>query len=100
MGQPAAFAFAVSLVLGWAIVGPFYDYSDSWSLWINTATTIVTYLMVHLIQSSQNKDGAAIQLKLDALIRAADKAPNALIGLEKRPVAEVAATEVRADDDG
>lgn len=99
MGRPATFVLAVTIIVGWAIAGPFYGFSDGWSLWVNTATTIVSFLMLFLVQGSQNRDGAAIQRKLDALIRAADKAPNWLIGLERRSSDEVAATEIRADDD-
>ena len=82
-GHPAAFGAAVAVVTAWAVTGPLFEYSDSWQLVINTGTTIVTFLMVFLIQSSQNRDGEAVQAKLDELIRALRGAHNALIGLEE-----------------
>jgi low affinity Fe/Cu permease len=82
MGSSVAFALAVGLVVGWAIAGPFYKYSDSWELIINTTTTIITFLMVFLIQNTQNRDGMAIQLKLDELLRALEGARNSLVDLE------------------
>ena len=81
-GQPLAFVVAVALILVWAVTGPVFQYSDTWQLVINTSTTIVTFLMVFLIQNSQNRDGAAIQAKLDELLRAVDKARGAFIGIE------------------
>ena len=70
-GRPATFVLCMSVVLLWAFTGPFFKYSDSWQLVINTSTTIVTFLMVFLIQSTQNRDGEAMQVKLDEIIRAA-----------------------------
>ena len=95
VGRPWVFALAVALVAVWALLGPFYGYSDTWQLVINTGTTIVTFLMVFLIQNTQNRDSAAIQVKLDELIRAVDKARNELIGLEQR--SEVEIEEKRAE---
>src|SRR4051812_10297351 len=69
-GHPGAFLIAVASIVVWAITGPTFHYSDTWQLVINTATTIVTFLMVFLIQNTQNRDSAAVQLKLDELIRA------------------------------
>ena len=89
VGRPWVFALAVGLIAAWGLLGPFYGWSDSHSLFINTATTIVTFLMVFLIQNTQNRDSAAIQIKLDELIRAVDKARNELIGLERRSEAEI-----------
>ena len=76
------FIIAGGVVLGWAVTGPIFQYSDTWQLVINTGTTIVTFLMVFLIQNSQNRDGAAMQAKLDELLRAVDKAREQFIGIE------------------
>ena len=81
-GQPLTFITAVAVILTWAVTGPMFHYSDTWQLIINTGTTIVTFLMVFLIQNAQNRDGAAIQAKLDELIRAGGRARNEFIGIE------------------
>ena len=81
-GQPLAFVLALGLMIVWAATGPVFHYSDTWQLVVNTATTIVTFLMVFLIQNSQNRDAAAMQAKLDELIRALDGARNRFIGIE------------------
>ena len=81
-GRPPAFVLAFGVVLVWGVTGPLFAWSDTWQLVINTGTTIVTFLMVFLIQNAQNRDAAAIQAKLDELIRAAVDARNAFIGIE------------------
>ncbi|QDC00327.1 low affinity iron permease family protein [Mesorhizobium sp. 8] len=87
-GRPWAFATCVASVVIWAVSGPFFGFSETWQLVINTGTTIVTFLMVFLIQNTQNRDGAAIQAKLDELIRSGD-GKNAFIGIEHLTEAEV-----------
>jgi low affinity Fe/Cu permease len=82
LGSKWAFVFAGGVIAFWAISGPFFHYSDTWQLVINTGTTIVTFLMVFLIQNTQNRDARAINLKLDELIRAIDKARNHMINIE------------------
>ena len=81
-GHPLTFAIAVGTIAVWAVTGPLFHYSDTWQLVINTGTTIVTFLMVFLIQNSQNRDGAAMQAKLDELLRAVDQAREQFIGIE------------------
>ncbi|MGH1591384.1 low affinity iron permease family protein [Methylobacterium phyllosphaerae] len=87
-GHPLAFALGAAIVIGWAVSGPFFGYSETWQLVINTGTTIVTFLMVFLIQNSQNWDGAAIQAKLDELIRSS-AAQNRFIGIESQTEEEL-----------
>jgi low affinity Fe/Cu permease len=87
-GRPITFALCVVVILAWAATGPMFHYSDTWQLIINTGTTIVTFLMVFLIQNTQNRDGAAIQTKLDELIRAS-AAQNVYIGIEHLTEEEV-----------
>jgi len=82
MGQPSAFVGAVAACVVWAVSGPIFHYSDTWQLVINTATTVLTFLAVFLIQNSQNRDGAAIQAKLDELLRAVENAREQFIGIE------------------
>ncbi len=81
-GHAGSFAIAALVILVWAISGPFYGFSDTWQLVINTGTTIVTFLMVFLIQNTQNRNAQAMQLKLDELIRAVEQARNELVDLE------------------
>jgi low affinity Fe/Cu permease len=81
-GKPGAFVLSLLVVIVWAVTGPVFQFSDTWQLVINTGTTIVTFLMVFLIQNTQNRDAAAMQAKLDELIRASDKARGQFIGIE------------------
>ncbi|MFW7340914.1 low affinity iron permease family protein [Pollutimonas sp. H1-120] len=81
-GSPMAFSLAFLVVLGWAISGPLFDYSETWQLVINTGTTIVTFLMVFLIQQSQNKDSQAVHLKLDELLQSIKEARDEMIDIE------------------
>jgi low affinity Fe/Cu permease len=82
-GQPLTFSLAILIVVVWALTGPMFGYSDTWQLVINTGTTIVTFLMVFLIQNTQNRDSEAMQMKLDELIRSIHGAHNALVNLEE-----------------
>jgi low affinity Fe/Cu permease len=93
MGTPTAFVIATVSVVLWAFAGPLFGYSDSWQLVINTVTTVLTFLAVFLIQHSQNRDGQAIQLKLDELIRSSHRARNSLIDLEHCTEEEMAALQ-------
>lgn len=83
MGTPSAFIVSCAIVILWAVSGPFFDFSDTWQLIINTGTTVLTFLMVFLIQNTQNRDSHAIHLKLDEIIRSIDPARNELIDIEE-----------------
>jgi len=93
-GRPQAFVLACLIIVVWGVTGPVFGYSDTWQLIINTGTTIVTFLMVFLIQHTQNRDSKAVQLKLDELIRATEGAHNALLDLEELTEADL--NKVRA----
>jgi low affinity Fe/Cu permease len=88
-GQPLTFSVCVLAVVAWAVAGPVFHYSNAWLLVVNTATSIATFLMVFLIQSKQNRDDAAIQAKLNELIRALEPAKNKFVGIETLTVEEV-----------
>ena len=89
MGHPAAFVLACLVIVVWGAIGPFVGYSDTWQLVINTSTTIVTFLMVFLIQNTQNRDSHALHLKIDELLRALDAADTRLVDLEERSEQEL-----------
>jgi low affinity Fe/Cu permease len=95
VGDPVAFVLALLTVIVWGVTGPVFHYSDTWQLVINTGTTIVTFLMVFLIQNSQNRDAAAMQAKLDELIRAVDDARGQFIGIEHKTDREI--QQIRTD---
>lgn len=90
VGSPKAFVLAIIVVLTWALTGPIFGYSDTWQLIINTGTTILTFLMVFLIQNTQNRDNRTIHLKLDELIRSMTEARNKLLDLEDQSDDEIA----------
>jgi low affinity Fe/Cu permease len=93
LGTPGAFVLACATILVWAVAGPLFGYSDTWQLVINTGTTIVTFLMVFLVQNTQNRDARALHLKLDELLRSIKPARNRLIDLENCTDEEIAQIE-------
>jgi low affinity Fe/Cu permease len=95
-GKPLTFVLAVLVIIVWGVSGPLFGFSDTWQLVINTGTTIVTFLMVFLIQNTQNRDGAAIQAKLDELIRSS-AARNAFVGIEHLTPEEVEEIRVKCE---
>ena len=99
VGQPAAFVLAFFVVLLWAATGPVFGFSDTWQLVINTGTTIVTFLMVFLIQNSQNRDAAAMQAKLDELLRALADARPQFIGIEHLTDKQIEAIRARLEEE-
>jgi low affinity Fe/Cu permease len=94
-GSPITFGVALVALLAWGFAGPFFDYSQGWQLLVNTGTTITTFLMVFVIQNSQNRDGLAAQIKLDEIIRAISGAKNSMIHLECLSDAELAELRVK-----
>jgi low affinity Fe/Cu permease len=99
MGQPGAFIISVLLIVLWALSGPVLKYSDTWQLIVNTATTVLTFLAVFLIQNSQNRDGAAMQAKLDEILRALDQAREEFVGIEHLTDAEISAIRDALEED-
>ncbi|WP_333838181.1 low affinity iron permease family protein [Novosphingobium sp.] len=93
-GQPATFVLATGIIIAWAVSGPLFGWSDTWQLVINTGTTIITFLMVFVIQNAQNRDAAAMQAKLDELIRALQGARGDFIGIEHLPDSRI--SDIRA----
>ena len=98
-GQPAAFILALTVVIVWAVTGPLFRFSETWQLVINTGTTIITFLMVFLIQNSQNRDTASMQAKLDELIRALEGPRDEFIGIEHLPAKEIEAIRARLEEE-
>jgi low affinity Fe/Cu permease len=97
-GRPITFTLAVGVIVVWVVTGPLFDFSDTWQLVINTATTIITFLMVFVIQNTQNRDTQAIQVKLDELIRVTEGAHNALLDLEELKEEELDAFRARYEE--
>ena len=98
MGHPTTFTLAVCIILFWLISGPAFEFSNTWQLMINTTTTIVTFLMVFLIQNTQNRDSAAMQIKLDELIRADKDAHTVLLDLEELTEQELLELKAKYED--
>lgn len=98
-GKPATFIFAMALVLIWAATGPMFAFSEVWQLVINTGTTIVTFLMIFLVQNTQNRDASALQAKLDELLRAVAEARGEFIGIEHLTDTEIEAIRLRLEED-
>ncbi len=97
-GKPATFAAAVALILLWAVSGPIFGFSETWQLVVNTATTIITFLMVFVLQNTQNRDGEAVQAKLDELIYALGEADNKFVGAENLSDHELHALRAKLDE--
>lgn len=98
-GQPIAFVLALTVIALWGLTGPIFHYSDTWQLVVNTATTIITFLMVFLIQNSQNRDSAAMQAKLDELLRAVREARVQFIGIEHKTDREIEAIRAALEEE-
>jgi low affinity Fe/Cu permease len=99
LGAPLAFIISMLLIVVWAASGPALHYSDTWQLIVNTATTVLTFLAVFLIQNSQNRDGAAIQAKLDEILRALDKARTEFVGIEHLTDAQICEIRTRLEQE-
>jgi len=99
-GRAGAFVLAVAFIILWGVSGPLFHYSDTWQLVVNTATTIVTFLMVFLIQNSQNRDSASMQAKLDEMIRVLKEARNDFIGLEHMSDVEIEKVRSKIEEEG
>jgi low affinity Fe/Cu permease len=99
LGAPLAFIISTLLIVVWAATGPALHYSDTWQLIVNTATTVLTFLAVFLIQNSQNRDGAAIQAKLDEILRALDKARTEFVGIEHLTDSQICEIRTRLEEE-
>jgi low affinity Fe/Cu permease len=98
-GKPLTFILALSIIGAWGLSGPIFQWSDTWQLVVNTATTIVTFLMVFLIQNSQNRDASSMQAKLDELLRAVEKAREGFIGIEQLSDREIEIVRAALEDE-
>ncbi len=98
LGTPVAFLLAVAATVGWLALGPYFHWSDGWQLWINTTTTIITFLMVILVQATQNHDSRALHLKLDELLRAIGEARNQFVGIQDASDVKINALEMEFQD--
>ena len=99
LGKPVSFILSTLLIIAWAVCGPFFHYSDTWQLIVNTATTVLTFLAVFLIQNSQNRDGMAIQAKLDELIHVSRQARDDLVRAEDKTEEEIERLRVEESGD-
>ena len=98
LGSIPAILASIGLVVLWFLSGPFFQFSDTWQLLINTPTTVITFWMAFIIQGTQNRDGRAIQTKLDAILKSIESVPNTLMGLEDKPEKEIKQEQTKLRD--